>query len=365
MNAALRTARSRLRASTFSSELVLVGIIVLLVVVMSLVNPTFFTVHTLFSILRSALVPMVLALGVLLVIISGGIDVSFPAIAIFAAYTTVFLAQQGQFDPGLIGVLVVAIAIGSVLGLVNGAVIARFRLPTLIVTLATQGIFKGVLLAYIGSRYIADLPGSVSDLSTSSLIAVEGSRSYLPMAAVPVVVLVVAVSLLLRKTMFGRGLYAIGGDIEGARRAGFPVVRFQVLLYVLAGAIAAVGGIVHVVLGQNANPQDLVGTELDVIAAVVLGGASIFGGRGSVVGTVLGVLLVQIINNSLILMGVPTAWQRAAVGMLLALGVGVQAIMARRAAKRTFVIDGADQSGRHPAGDARPGDSAKEAAHAD
>lgn len=326
-------------ASRFTSELVLVGIIVVLVVAMSLVNPTFFTVHTLFSILRAALVPMVLALGVLLVIISGGIDVSFPAIAIFSAYTTVFLAQQGAFDPGVIGALVISVVLGALLGSVNGVVIARFRLPTLIVTLATQGIFKGVLLAYVGSKYIADLPASMSQLSTSNLIAIEGTRAYLPMLTVPVIVLVIGVSLLLRKTMFGRGLYAIGGDIEGARRAGFPVIRFQILLYVLAGAIAAVGGLIHVTLGQNANPQDLVGTELDVIAAVVLGGASIFGGKGSVTGTVLGVLLVQIINNSLILMGVPTAWQRAAVGILLALGVGVQAIMAKRAAKRTFVLD--------------------------
>jgi simple sugar transport system permease protein len=319
-----------LRLSGFTSELVLVGIILVLVIGMSLVNPTFFTVHTLFSILRSALVPMVFALGVLLVIISGGIDVSFPAIAIFAAYTTVHLSAQGAFDPGVIGVLVIAVALGALLGLVNGAVIARFKLPTLI---------KGVLLAYVGSRYIADLPQSMASLSTANLVSIEGSRAYLPVMIVPVIVLVIGVSLLLRKTMFGRGLFAIGGDIEGARRAGFPVMRIQVLLYVLAGAIAAVGGLIHVVLGQNANPQDLVGTELDVIAAVVLGGASIFGGRGTVLGTVLGVLLVQIINNSLLLMGVPTAWQRAAVGILLALGVGVQAVMARRAAKRTFVLD--------------------------
>jgi len=131
----------------------------------------------------------------------------------------------------------------------------------------------------------------------------------------------------------------MGGDLEGARRAGFPVVRLQIMLYVLVGAVAAIGGLIHVVLGRSANPQDLVGTELDVIAAVVLGGASIFGGRGTVTGTVLGVLLVQIINNSLILMGVPTAWQRAAVGFLLVIGVGIQAVMARRASRRTFVLD--------------------------
>lgn len=334
-----RSSRSGRGTVSISSEWVLIGIIVVLVIAMGLVNPTFFSVHTLFSILRSALVPMVFALGVLLVIISGGIDVSFPAIAIFSAYTTVFLAQQGSFDPGVIGVLVIAVAFGALLGLLNGVVIARFRLPTLIVTLATQGIFKGILLAYVGSRYIAELPGSISQLSTANLIAVESTRAYLPLLTVPVIILVVAVALMLRKTMFGRGLYAIGGDVEGARRAGFPVVRIQVLLYVLAGAIAAVGGLIHVVLGRNANPQDLVGTELDVIAAVVLGGASIFGGRGTVLGTVLGVLLVQLINNSLLLMGVPTAWQRAAVGFLLVLGVGIQAIMAKRASRRTFVLD--------------------------
>ncbi len=327
------------RIGRMSNELVLASIIVVLVIVMCAVNPAFFSVHTLFSILRSALVPMVFALAVLFVIISGGIDVSFAAIGIFAAYTTVSLAQGGGLDFGLIGILAFAIVIGGALGFVNGIVIARFRLPTLIVTLATQGIFKGVVLAYIGSKYIAELPDGISWLSTANLISVESTRAYLPMLIVPVVLLVIGAALLLRRTMFGRGIYAMGGDLEGARRAGFPVVRLQIMLYVLVGAVAAIGGLIHVVLGRSANPQDLVGTELDVIAAVVLGGASIFGGRGTVTGTVLGVLLVQIINNSLILMGVPTAWQRAAVGFLLVIGVGIQAVMARRASRRTFVLD--------------------------
>lgn len=317
-----------------SSELVLAGIIVLLVVAMSIINPTYFTVHNLFSILRAALVPMVFALAVLFVIISGGIDVSFPAIAIFAAYTTVHLTVQGQFDPGVFGVLAISLGLGALLGLGNGALIAKLRLPTLIVTLATQSIFKGILLAYVGSKYLARLPQSIGQFSTMNVIAIESSRSYLPIVSVPVIALVLVAAYVLNRTMFGRGVYAIGGDVESARRAGFPVVRIQLVLYVFAGVIAAFGGVIHVILGQNANPQDLVGTELDVIAAVVLGGASVFGGRGSVTGTVLGVLLVQIINNSLLLMGVPTAWQRAAVGFLLAAGVGVQAIVAKRDAKR-------------------------------
>jgi simple sugar transport system permease protein len=318
-----------------NNEGVLLVTLLGLVVVMSLANPVFFSVPTFFAILRSAIVPLIFALGVLLVIISGGIDVSFAAIAVFAAYSTVRFAEGGSIDGGLVGAFAVALALGALLGLLNGAVIARFRLPTLIVTLGTQTIFKGVLFTYVGSRYIADLPPSMASLSTTNLLEVTtGTGSaYLHAMVIPAVLLAVLLAWVLRSTMFGRSVYAIGGDLEAARRAGFRVVRTQVLIYVAVGMMAAVGGMAHMIMGRSASPQDLVGGELDIIAAVVLGGASIFGGRGSVLGTVLGVLLVQVINNSLILAGVPSAWQRAAVGVLLLAGVGVQALAARRAAR--------------------------------
>ena len=229
--------------------------------------------------------------------------------------------------------------IGALLGLINGGLIAKFKLPTLIVTLGTMGIFKGVLVAYVGSRYIADLPVSMAQFSTMNLLSLSsgGDIASLHVLVVPVVLLCVLVHLLLRNTMFGRGIYAVGGDREAAHRAGFSVVKLQIALYTIVGVLAAFGGVLHVTLTRSANPQDLLGTELDIIAAVVIGGASIFGGRGSVLGTVLGVLLIQLINNSLILMGIPSAWQRAAVGLLLVVGVGVQAVSSRRASKRVFV----------------------------
>jgi simple sugar transport system permease protein len=323
-----------------NNEGVLAAVIIVVVIAMSIASPAFFTPGTFFGLVRSSLVPLIFALGVLIVMISGGIDVSFPAIAIFAAYTTVQWSTQAGFDPTLVGVFAVAVVIGALWGLVNGIVIARFRLPTLIVTLGTQGIIKGILLTYIGSAYIsaAKLPASVTDAGDAHLLDIPGA-GYLHGMLIPVVIVAILVWWMLRYTTFGRSIFAIGGDIEAARRVGIKVVRTQVLLYVLVGSLAAFGGVISVILGRNANPQSLVGTELDIIAAVVLGGASIFGGRGSVLGTVLGVLLVQLINNNLVLIGVPSTWQRAAVGVLLIVGVSIQAIAAMRTRRRPVLLE--------------------------
>ncbi|MHA6616277.1 ABC transporter permease [Pseudonocardia sp. DLS-67] len=324
-----------------NNEGVLALTILVVVAGMTMVNPDFLTVSTLFSILRNSLVETVFALGVLIVIVSGGIDVSFPVIGIFAGYTTIVIAQGGGSDPGVLGALLVAVVIGSLLGLVNGGLIARFGLPTLIVTLGTQGVFRGVLLAYIGSKYIAELPASIAQLSTTDLFVVQQGpvAARLHVFVVPVVLACLAVHWLLQRTMFGRGVYALGGDAESARRAGFPVVRLQLAIYALVGLLAGIAGIMHVTLSRNANPYELAGTELDIIAAVVLGGASILGGRGSVLGTVLGVVLIAVIKNSLILMGVPGTWQRAAVGVLLVAGVSIQALGARRKAARRRAVE--------------------------
>lgn len=328
----------RLRGA--NNEGVLLAVIIVVVVLMSLASPAFFTPGTFFSLARSSLVPLVFALGVLLIMISGGIDVSFPAIAIFAAYTTIEWSTQASFDPTIVGIFAIAIVIGALWGLLNGVVIARFRLPTLIVTLGTQGLIKGILLTYVGSTYIsaAQLPGSVAEAGDAHLLDIPGA-GYLHGMLIPVVIIVVAVWWMLKYTMFGRSIFAIGGDAEAARRVGIKVVRTQVILYVLVGALAAFGGVIFVILGKNANPQTLVGTELDIIAAVVLGGASIFGGRGSVFGTVLGVMLVQLINNNLVLVGVPSTWQRAAVGILLIVGVSIQALAATRSRRQPVLVE--------------------------
>ncbi|MDC4232500.1 ABC transporter permease [Actinomyces sp. B33] len=319
-----------------NNEGVILLVLLVLVAVMSAVSPSFFTLATMFALLRSSIVPLIYALGVLLVIISGGIDVSFAAIAAFASYSTIVFQLTMGFDLGLIGSFAMALAIGALLGLINGFVISKFKLPTLIVTLGTQGIFQGFLLAYVGSKYIAQLPDGMASISTTNVMSVktDTGMAMLHVLIVPALILALVVAWMLARTMFGRSIYAIGGDIESASRAGIRVKRTQIWVYVIVGVMAATAGMIYMIMGRSANPQELVGNELDIIAAVVLGGASVFGGRGTVRGTVLGVLLVQLINNSLILVGVPSAWQRTAVGFLLIVGVGIQALSARRQGRR-------------------------------
>ena len=153
--------------------------------------------------------------------------------------------------------------------------------------------------------------------------------------------IVIAVSFVLNRTYYGRSVYAIGGDPDAASRAGVPVLRVQTFLYLVSGIIAGIAGLIHVTINRTANPFDLVGGELNVIAAVVIGGALDTGGRGSVKGTVLGVFLIALMQNSLIRLGVPSFWHTFAVGTVVLVGVTVQALSNRRARQSSPILEGA------------------------
>jgi simple sugar transport system permease protein len=342
MNAIAHTMRrlpvERLRGS--NNEGILAVAIVALCLAVGFADASFWSLRTVLNVGTNSLEQLVFAMGVLIIIISGGIDVSFLAIGMFAGYSVIVIMNDTGF--GASSVLVafaMATLIGLGLGVLNAAAIAGLRLPTLIVTLGTQGIIRGVMLAYIGSKVIPNYPKGLEKLSTNYLVTASGtSETRLSVLIIPAIAICVLVSLLLRYTMVGRGIYAVGGDAESARRAGFPVVRIQFFIYLFAGALAGIAGMMHVTQVRLANPYELVGGELDVIAAVVLGGASIFGGKGSVTGTVLGVVLIALIKNSLILLGVPGTWQRATVGLLLIIGISAQALSARARRGRADVL---------------------------
>ncbi len=314
-----------------SPEAAVAAVLVVAALAIGAANPAFWGWGNLFGLLRSASVQGIMALGVLVVLIAGGIDVSFPAFAAAAMYLSVRAAADWGW-PGNVGfMLLLAAGIGLLLGLANAVFVHAVRLVPLIVTLGTGAVVRGFLLGVVGTSVVnvGRMPPDAVAFGRLSLVGwdTEAGRVELSVAVLVWAVAAALVHLLLRFTVPGRGLYALGGDAEAAKRVGFDVRGLTVLAYGLAGALAGVAGLLHACLAWQASPREFIGLELDVLAAVVLGGASIFGGRGSVPGTVLGVLLLVLVNNSLILLGVPTTWQRVVVGAIL---VGAAAATALR-----------------------------------
>ena len=237
----------------------------------------------------------------------------------------------------MIAIYGLAVIIGLALGLLNGMLISIFRLPTLIVTLGTSSLIYGFNLFFVGSQDLFNVPRSIAAFSRASLLTVtdQGGRSYM---LHPLVLLFMAVAILmalfLRYTTTGRGIYALGGSREAAERVGLPVRRLELLVFAIAGGLAAVAGMTQVVFFRNANPGALSGSELDVIAAVVLGGVSVTGGRGSVGGALLGLTFVTVMTTSLVMLGIPAAWQKVFVGVALLLGISLVASRIARARAR-------------------------------
>lgn len=316
------------------SETVIAGILLLAMVLIGTINPAFWQLDNLFSLMRSNVIIGIMALGVLLVLISGGIDVSFPAFAVAAMYLTI----KGMLALGYNGVvlpLLAATLMGLLLGAVNGFFVYKFRMIPLIVTLGTSAMVRGFLLGVVGTSMINinKMPTALIDFARTDVISVtkaDGTTYGLTAMVLIYLGLAVAMHLVLRYTMIGRSAYALGGDPEAARRAGFDLRKTIFFIYCVAGALAGFAGLLHSGMIWLANPRDFVGLELDVIAAVVLGGASIFGGRGSVLGTMLGVFMLVMVKNSLIIMRVDTTWQLVVVGLIVIVATALSAWRDRR-----------------------------------
>lgn len=323
-----------------SREAMLAGVIVVLAVVFGLLAPQFFSLAHLFGVARSSVVIGIMALGLLVVLITGGIDVSVSATAVASMYiTAVFLTDLDYQGPFVVAALL-ACVVGAVFGLVNATLVSLLKLPSLIVTLGTLTLFRGGLLAFVGTERLRVLPARMTEFSGTQVFTVTsaGRQASLHLAVLILLVLAVALAGALRKTNWGRNLYAVGGNEEAATRLGVAVTRVRFSAFVLAGTLAGLAGLMSGSLNRAADPFTIVGTELDVLAAVVLGGASVTGGRGTVFGTMLGVLLITMVGASLVLVGIPSAWRQAFVGLFLILGVGVPALRQRRVERARGVV---------------------------
>lgn len=321
-----------------SNEFYLFLVIVALAIMIQARSGQFFTANNLVDIANAMVVPGIFAVGAFMALVSGGIDVSFPALASLAVYAATRILVDAGYEGGLWLPFLIVTVIGAVLGAFNGWFASRFAVPVLIITLGTASVFSGIMQGALGSVQIPNIPPAMSEFGRATLFVAtnpdSGLTSNMPVSFLLLIGVVVAAFVLLRYTTFGRGIYALGGDESSASRAGFNVRKMKFWLYVIVGVIASIAGLVRTSMMGQMHPTNLLGMELMVIAAVVLGGTAITGGAGTLTGAMLGTLLIVIVQNSMILVGIPTFWQGFALGVLIIVGTGISAVQLTRAHKR-------------------------------
>jgi simple sugar transport system permease protein len=309
-----------------SHEFYLFVIMVAYSIIVNSISRSFLTAENMFDILKSSSIMGVMAIGAFIVMLSGGIDISFPAIATVSMYVTVRLLER--FNGNLFFAFSMAGIFGIMFGCVNALLVYYFNIPTLIVTLGTSSIFHGSMLTIAKIPHIYTVPGYFFEFSKKYIFSwVNNEGVTIGFSTMTFTMLIIAVFtwLLLRYTMLGRGIYAIGGNLEAAQRAGFNIMKIQFFVYSCIGFLSGVSSILYVSLVRHVHPFNLMGMLLDVIAAVVLGGASLAGGSGTVLGTILGVGMIHFIKNSLVLMRIPSYWDPVVIGLIIIVSTGINA----------------------------------------
>lgn len=285
-------------------------VLLLLIAGLSVFTDTFLTLGNLTSLLNNNAVNLIWAVGLLVVLIAGGIDISFAVAASVVQYVAaqIFFSMEG--GNWAVGFLVAGV-LGIGLGLINALLIQGFRVISIVITIATFNAFFGLLMFFTKGRNIYNLPDWWTDrIFIFERQAPDGTWSELNLSVAVMICCVLCTWVLIRVTTLGRQLYAYGDNPEGARRAGVSVWQMQCIAFGWCGLMAGIGGLMQVNIAQEVVPNALYGRELDVLAAVVLGGARLGGGRGTVIGCILGVMFVAITQNGLNLLGIsPFAFQ--------------------------------------------------------
>ena len=303
-------------------------VVLAIAAMISAASPGFLTLQNFCDLLTSYAFSGILACGLLVVLISGKIDISFTATASVAQYVAILIGNAHP-DIGILGVLAIAVVIGLALGLVNAALVSFLGMSSIIVTIATLNIYYGLLIVFSGGKHIFSLPAPLAEGFYRVFWTDAAGNDYAINLQILALVATFAVTApLLRFTNLGRQIYAVGSNAEAARRMGVSLFRINLVVFGFMGVAAGLASIVQAQLAQTVMPMVLVGRELDVLAAVVLGGASIAGGTGTVTGTALGVLLLAVIQNGLILLGVPSYWSQFSTGVVIVTAVILIALRA-------------------------------------
>jgi ribose/xylose/arabinose/galactoside ABC-type transport system permease subunit len=321
-------------------ELPLLIILVGLAVIIVIANPAFLTIENFLDILKSNLVLAIMAFGMLLVLLTGGIDVSVASM--IAAVTVITGNFLVNFSSNIFLAILAAVISGTLMGLVNGLLIAKLKIPPIVATLGTMSVILGLTLYLTNGAWITGIPENFVSFGRIRILPFtnrDGRIIGLPIQVLFLIPVIAGTWFILKKTVIGRGVYAIGGNRESAERMGFKTDSILIFVYAFEGFLVGIAAIVHTSIMRQVDPNAFLGFEMQVIAAVVLGGASVLGGYGSVLGTAIGVTLFSIINNGLILMRIPVFWQKIVVGLIIIGSISIDMLQKQREEKNQIRVD--------------------------
>ena len=304
----------------------------LMVIALMLMTDKFLTMDNSLNVLRQICVNLCLSIGMTIVILSGGIDLSVGSMLALSGAVAAGLLKKGIVIPGtnvfvevtVSGAIVAGVLVGMLLGWFNGLVITRFKLPPFVATLGMLSIARGLTMLWTGGFPITGLGDSFDYMGSGHLLGI-------PMPVWISGALVALFILLMKRTRLGRNVYAVGGNEKAATLSGLNVNRIKLLVYTLGGALSGVAGLLVTARLDSATPNAGVSYELDSIAAVVIGGTSLNGGRGSIMGTVLGCLIIGVLNNGLVLLEVSPFWQQVIKGVVILVAVAVDKVGSKNA----------------------------------
>ncbi|MBA8991110.1 erythritol transport system permease protein [Curtobacterium pusillum] len=309
--------------------------LVVIIVVFSILSPNYFTVSNLLTMSSHVAVYAILAIGMLLVILNGGIDLSVGSTLGFSGVIAGFLMKGVAIGgvtlyPKVWVVVVLACAAGALIGFVNGILVARFKVAPFVATLGMLYVVRGIGLLMTNGLTYNNLEGNAA-LGNTGFDWLGFNRLLgLPIGVIVMIVAAIAASLLLNRTVFGRWLYASGGNERAAELSGVPVKRVKVRVYVLSGLCAAIAGLILSSELTSASPTAGNSYELTAIAAVVIGGAALSGGVGNVRGTLLGAFVIGFLSDGLVIIGVSAYWQTVFTGAVIVFAVLLNAVQYKR-----------------------------------
>lgn len=310
----------RARVSALTNPVTLLnrfGLLIIIltgVVVMSAISPVFFTTVNLTNVLYVSSLTAVVAIGQMFVLLVGGIDLSVGAVVALSSVFVVGLSTEAGLPTWL--AVLICLATGALIGFVNGFVTTKFHISSLIVTLGMMSIARGIAYIYTGGSNLAPIPADLRAVGNATIAGI-------PVFIVFALVIAIIAHVTLTNTRFGRSVYAVGGNKIAARFSGIRSDRIQILAFMVSSVLAAIGGLMITVRLGAGSATAGTGLELVVIAAVVIGGTSLFGGEGRVSGTLLGVLLLGLVQNSINLLAVPANFDLVVSGVVIILAAGV------------------------------------------